>query len=48
MAARYLVGERSTVSLQATVLINEVCVRLLGWDPSAGRIAGTSSASRPG
>jgi RNA polymerase sigma-70 factor, ECF subfamily len=33
MAARYLVGERSTVSLQATVLINEVCVRLLGWSP---------------
>jgi len=33
MAARYLVGERSTVSLQTTALINEVCVRLLGWDP---------------
>src|SRR5258705_11878971 len=33
MAARYLVGERSTVSLQATALINEVCLRLLGWDP---------------
>jgi RNA polymerase sigma-70 factor, ECF subfamily len=32
MAARYLVGERSTVSLQTTALINEVCVRLLGWD----------------
>src|SRR5438105_8740428 len=33
MAARYLVGERSTISLQATVLINELCIRLLGWDP---------------
>jgi RNA polymerase sigma-70 factor, ECF subfamily len=33
MAARYLVGERSTISLQTTALINEVCVRLLGWDP---------------
>lgn len=33
MAARYLVGERSTVSLQTTALINEVCMRLLGWDP---------------
>jgi RNA polymerase sigma-70 factor (ECF subfamily) len=32
MAARYLVGERSTISLQATALINEVCLRLLGWD----------------
>ncbi len=32
MAARYLVGERSTVSLQTTVLVNELCVRLLGWD----------------
>jgi len=32
MAARYLVGERSTISLQTTALINEVCVRLLGWD----------------
>ena len=32
MAARYLVGERSTVSLQATALVNELCLRLLGWD----------------
>jgi len=32
MAARYLVGERSTISLQPTALINELCVRLLGWD----------------
>jgi RNA polymerase sigma factor (TIGR02999 family) len=32
MALRYLVGERSTVSLQATALVNEVCLRLLGWD----------------
>jgi len=32
MAARYMLGERSTISLQATGLINELCVRLLGWD----------------
>jgi len=32
MAARYLVGERSSVSLQTTALINELCLRLLGWD----------------
>ena len=32
MALRYLSGERSTVSLQATALVNEVCLRLLGWD----------------
>ena len=31
MAARYLVGERSTISLQATALVNELCLRLLGW-----------------
>jgi RNA polymerase sigma-70 factor (ECF subfamily) len=31
-ALRYLAGERSTVSLQATALVNEVCLRLLGWD----------------
>src|SRR5258705_183343 len=31
IAARYLVGERSTVSLQATALVNELCLRLLGW-----------------
>jgi RNA polymerase sigma-70 factor, ECF subfamily len=33
MAARYLVGERSAVSLQATALVNDVCVRLIGWTP---------------
>lgn len=33
MALRYLAGERSTVSLQATALVNEVCLRFLGWDP---------------
>jgi RNA polymerase sigma factor (TIGR02999 family) len=33
MAARFLAGERSSVSLQATGLVNEVCLRLLGWDP---------------
>jgi RNA polymerase sigma-70 factor, ECF subfamily len=32
MAARYLAGERSTVSLQPTGLVNELCLRLLGWD----------------
>ncbi len=32
MAARYLAGERSAVSLQATGLVNELCLRLLGWD----------------
>lgn len=33
MAARYLAGERSAVSLQPTALVNELCIRLLGWDP---------------
>ena len=33
MAARYVAGERSSVSLQATALVNELCVRLLGWTP---------------
>jgi RNA polymerase sigma-70 factor, ECF subfamily len=32
MALRYLAGERSNVSLQPTGLVNEVCLRLLGWD----------------
>ena len=32
MALRYLAGERSDVSLQATALVNEICLRLLGWD----------------
>jgi RNA polymerase sigma factor (TIGR02999 family) len=32
MARRYLAGERQNVSLQATALVNEVCLRLLGWD----------------
>ena len=32
MAARYLAGERSNISFQATALVNEVCLRLLGWD----------------
>ena len=32
MALRSLAGERSTVSLQATALVNKVCLRLLGWD----------------
>jgi RNA polymerase sigma factor (TIGR02999 family) len=33
MAARYLAGERSVSTLQATGLVNELCLRLLGWDP---------------
>ena len=32
MALRHLAGERSHISLQATGLVNEVCLRLLGWD----------------
>jgi RNA polymerase sigma factor (TIGR02999 family) len=32
MALRHLAGERSGHSLQATGLVNEVCLRLLGWD----------------
>jgi RNA polymerase sigma factor (TIGR02999 family) len=32
MALRYLAGERSQVSLQPTALVNEVCLRLLGWN----------------
>ena len=32
MAQRYLGRERSAISMQATGLVNEVCVRLLGWD----------------
>src|ERR687893_1546931 len=31
MALRYLSGERSNLSLQPTGLVNEVCLRLLGW-----------------
>jgi len=33
MAHRYLARERKDVSLQPTGLVNEVCLRLLGWDP---------------
>jgi RNA polymerase sigma-70 factor (ECF subfamily) len=32
MALRYVAGERSDVSLQATALVNELCLRLMGWD----------------
>ena len=32
LAARYLAGERAMPTLQPTALVNEVCVRLLGWD----------------
>jgi RNA polymerase sigma factor (TIGR02999 family) len=33
MAARYVAGERAAISLQPTALVNELCIRLLGWDP---------------
>ena len=33
IAARHLAGERSSISLQATALVNELCLRLLGWEP---------------
>lgn len=32
MALRYLAGEHAHLSLQPTALVNEVCLRLLGWD----------------
>jgi RNA polymerase sigma factor (TIGR02999 family) len=32
MALRYLAGERAHMSLQPTALVNELCLRLLGWD----------------
>ena len=48
MAARYLVGERSSISLQATALVNELCLRLLGWNPVRWQNRGTFSESRPG
>lgn len=32
MALRYMSGERRNSSMQATALVNEVCVRLMGWD----------------
>jgi len=32
MAVRYVAGERSHVTMQPTVLVNELCLRLLGWD----------------
>jgi RNA polymerase sigma-70 factor, ECF subfamily len=32
MARRYLAGERANHSLQPSALVNEVCLRLLGWD----------------
>jgi RNA polymerase sigma factor (TIGR02999 family) len=32
MAIRYLKGERSNLTLQPTALVNEACIRLLGWD----------------
>ena len=32
LALRYVARERREVSMQATGLVNEVCLRLLGWD----------------
>jgi RNA polymerase sigma-70 factor, ECF subfamily len=32
MASRYMAGERANASFQATALVNEVCLRLLGWN----------------
>lgn len=32
MALRYMAGEGARVTLQPTALVNEVCIRLLGWD----------------
>lgn len=32
MALRHVAGERANASLQPTALVNEVCLRLLGWD----------------
>jgi RNA polymerase sigma-70 factor, ECF subfamily len=34
MALRYMAGERAHASLEPTGLVNEVCLRLLGWDQS--------------
>lgn len=33
IAARHLAGERAGISLQPTALVNELCIRLLGWNP---------------
>lgn len=47
MAHRYLARESADVSLQATGLVNEVCLRMLGWDPvswqSRGHFYGVSA-----
>jgi RNA polymerase sigma factor (TIGR02999 family) len=32
MALGYLAGERASISVQPTALVNEICLRLLGWD----------------
>ena len=32
IALRCLAGERSGISMQATALVNEVCLRLIGWE----------------
>jgi RNA polymerase sigma-70 factor (ECF subfamily) len=47
LAARYLAGERAAPTLQPTALVNELCVRLLGWDAarwqSRGHFFGVSA-----
>ena len=47
MAVRYMARERSNPVLQPTALVNEVCLRLLGWDEARwqnrGHFFGTSA-----
>src|SRR3954470_853577 len=33
MAARHVAGEKANFSLQPTALVNELCLRFLGWEP---------------
>ena len=46
MARRYLTGEHANVSMQPTGLVNEVCLRLLGWDPVQWQNRGHSAQKR--
>jgi hypothetical protein len=48
MAARYLVGERASISLQATALVTSCACVCSGGNRSPGRTAGTFSACRRG
>ena len=47
IALRCLAGERSGFSMQATALVNEVCLRLIGWEgvrwQNRGHFFGVSS-----